>query len=39
MNQTRRAWGVGVATVSASDVILDVYFRKLGWGDETPQEH
>jgi len=39
MNQTRRAWGVGVATVSASDVVLDVYFRKLGWGDETPQEN
>jgi len=39
MSQTRRAWGVGVATVSTNDVVLDVYFRKLGWGDETPQEH
>ena len=37
MNATRKAWGVGVATVSANDAILDVFYRKLGWGEVVPE--
>lgn len=37
MNATRKAWGVGVATVSANDAILDVFYRKLGWGESVPE--
>ena len=38
MTQGRRAWGVGVATVDTKDAVLDVFFRKLGWGEATPEE-
>ena len=31
-----RAWGVGTATVSSSGVVLDVHYRRLGWGDACP---
>lgn len=33
---TTRAWGVGTATVSSSGAVLDVHFRRLGWGDACP---
>ncbi|MFM8452836.1 MAG: 2,3,4,5-tetrahydropyridine-2,6-dicarboxylate N-succinyltransferase [Acidimicrobiaceae bacterium] len=38
MSKTKLAWGVGVATVSPNDAVLDVFFRKLGWGEVTPDE-
>ena len=38
MCATKLAWGVGVATVAPNDVVLDVFFRKLGWGESTPNE-
>ena len=31
-----RAWGVGTATISSSNVVLDVHFRRLGWGESCP---
>ena len=31
-----RAWGVGTATISSSNVILDAHFRRLGWGESCP---
>ena len=38
MSATTLAWGVGVATVAPNDTVLDVFFRKLGWGQSTPEE-
>ncbi|MFM8651933.1 MAG: 2,3,4,5-tetrahydropyridine-2,6-dicarboxylate N-succinyltransferase, partial [Acidimicrobiaceae bacterium] len=38
MSTTKLAWGVGVATVSPNDAGLDVFFRKLGWGEVAPDE-
>ena len=38
MSTTKLAWGVGVATVSPNDAVLDVFFRKLGWGEVAPDE-
>ena len=38
MSDTKLAWGVGVATVAPNDAVLDVYFRRLGWGESTPKE-
>jgi 2,3,4,5-tetrahydropyridine-2-carboxylate N-succinyltransferase len=31
-----RAWGVGTATMSSSNVVLDAHFRRLGWGESCP---
>ncbi|MGA1258863.1 MAG: 2,3,4,5-tetrahydropyridine-2,6-dicarboxylate N-succinyltransferase [Ilumatobacteraceae bacterium] len=31
-----RAWGVGTATISSSNVVLDAHFRRLGWGESCP---
>lgn len=39
MNQRRQAWGVGVATVDTKNTVLDVFFRKLGWGEAAPEEY
>ena len=30
------AWGVGTATMSSSNVVLDAHFRRLGWGESCP---
>ena len=38
MSVAKFAWGVGVATVAPNDSVLDVFFRKLGWGESTPAE-
>ena len=38
MISVRLAWGVGVATVSPNDSVLDVFFRRLGWGESAPKE-
>jgi 2,3,4,5-tetrahydropyridine-2-carboxylate N-succinyltransferase len=38
MSTTRLAWGVGIATVALNDTVLDVFFRKLGWGEVAPDE-
>ncbi|MFZ9169892.1 MAG: DapH/DapD/GlmU-related protein, partial [Ilumatobacteraceae bacterium] len=38
MSTTKLAWGVGVATVAPNDAVLDVFFRKLGWGEVAPDE-
>ncbi len=38
MSATKFAWGVGVATMAPDDSVLDVFFRKLGWGESTPAE-
>ncbi|GBL20753.1 2,3,4,5-tetrahydropyridine-2,6-dicarboxylate N-succinyltransferase [Acidimicrobiaceae bacterium] len=38
MSAAKLAWGVGVATVAPNDAVLDVFFRKLGWGDKAPEE-
>ena len=35
-SDSTRAWGVGTATVSSSGVVLDVHYRRLGWGDACP---
>ena len=34
--RSTHAWGVGSATMSSSGVVLDTYFRRLGWGDSCP---
>ncbi|MFM8775959.1 MAG: 2,3,4,5-tetrahydropyridine-2,6-dicarboxylate N-succinyltransferase, partial [Actinomycetota bacterium] len=39
MNQRRQAWGVGVASVDTKNTVLDVFFRKLGWGEAAPEEY
>ena len=39
MTNSRRAWGVGIATVAPNDAVLDVFFRRLGWGERGPEEH
>jgi 2,3,4,5-tetrahydropyridine-2-carboxylate N-succinyltransferase len=39
VNQRRQAWGVGVATVDTKNTVLDVFFRKLGWGEAAPEEY
>lgn len=33
---TTRAWGVGSATISSGEQVLDVHYRRLGWGNECP---
>jgi hypothetical protein len=38
MSNTNLAWGVGIATVAPNDTVLDVFFRKLGWGEVAPDE-
>ena len=38
MSSAKLAWGVGIATVAPSDAVLDVYFRRLGWGEGAPEE-
>ena len=38
MSSAKLAWGVGIATVAPNDAVLDVYFRRLGWGESTPEE-
>ena len=38
MSSAKLAWGVGIATVAPSDAVLDVYFRRLGWGESAPEE-
>ncbi len=35
-SDSTRAWGVGTATVSSTGVVLDVHYRRLGWGDACP---
>jgi 2,3,4,5-tetrahydropyridine-2-carboxylate N-succinyltransferase len=30
------AWGSGHATIAADGTVLDVFFRRLGWGDHVP---
>lgn len=39
MTNSRRAWGVGIATVAPNDAVLDVFFRRLGWGERAPEEY
>ena len=39
MTNSGRAWGVGIATVAPNDAVLDVFFRRLGWGERGPEEH
>ena len=39
MTNSRRAWGVGIATVAPNDAVLDVFFRRLGWGERGLDEH
>jgi len=39
VNQRRQAWGVGVASVDTKNTVLDVFFRKLGWGEAAPEEY
>ncbi|MBM3742174.1 MAG: 2,3,4,5-tetrahydropyridine-2,6-dicarboxylate N-succinyltransferase, partial [Actinobacteria bacterium] len=39
MNQRPQAWGVGVASVDTKNTVLDVFFRKLGWGEAAPEEY
>ena len=39
MTNSGRAWGVGIATVAPNDEVLDVFFRRLGWGERGPEEH
>ena len=39
MTNSRRAWGVGIATVAPNDAVLDVFFRRLGWGERGPEEY
>ena len=36
MTTPARAWGVGTATLSSNGVVLDVHYRRLGWGDACP---
>lgn len=38
MTATNFAWGIGIATVTSNDTVLDVFYRKLGWGDKSPEE-
>jgi 2,3,4,5-tetrahydropyridine-2-carboxylate N-succinyltransferase len=38
MSTAKLAWGVGIATVAPNDAVLDVYFRRLGWGESAPEE-
>ena len=38
MSSAKLAWGVGIATVAPNDAVLDVYFRRLGWGESAPEE-
>lgn len=38
MTHSRRAWGIGIATVAPNDAVLDVFFRRLGWGERGPEE-
>lgn len=38
MTTTNFAWGIGIATVTSNDTVLDVFYRKLGWGDKSPEE-
>lgn len=38
MSSAKLAWGVGIATVAPNDSVLDVYFRRLGWGESAPKE-
>ena len=38
MSSAKLAWGVGLATVTPNDAVLDVYFRRLGWGEGAPEE-
>ena len=35
-DHSTRAWGVGTATMSSSNVVLDAHFRRLGWGESCP---
>ena len=35
-DHSTRAWGVGTATMSSSNVVLDAHFRRLGWGESLP---
>jgi len=30
------AWGVGLASVAADGTVLDVWYRRLGWGEHAP---
>jgi len=39
VNQRPQAWGVGVASVDTKNTVLDVFFRKLGWGEAAPEEY
>jgi len=39
VNKRRQAWGVGVASVDTKNTVLDVFFRKLGWGEAAPEEY
>ncbi len=38
MTATNFAWGIGIATVTSNDTVLDVFYRKLGWGEKSPEE-
>ena len=38
MSSAKLAWGVGIATVAPNDAVLDVYFKRLGWGEGAPEE-
>ena len=38
MSSLKLAWGVGIATVAPNDSVLDVFFRRLGWGESAPKE-
>ena len=37
MSSAKLAWGVGIATVAPNDAVLDVYFKRLGWGEGAPE--
>ncbi len=38
MSSAKLAWGIGIATVAPNDSVLDVFFRRLGWGESAPKE-
>ena len=38
MSYAKLAWGIGIATVAPNDSVLDVFFRRLGWGESAPKE-
>ncbi len=35
---TKKAWGVGLATIATDGAVLDTRFRALGWGESIPAD-